>query len=119
MIRYRRTRLTERQRKKESPIVERLRPLTSEQAVSLSILTTSQHGKKVVQHERLLVLTPGSLLGMRRDLIMVSHVGKGAALICPFEETKARMSLVQAGMPSKLVTEMIEALKKIYGEVPA
>ena len=114
MIRHRRTRVN-RKKEAQDPLRERLRPLRADQAVTLQVNATSKHGKTQRKIEQLLILTPGKLVGMRRELILVALVPKGSAIVNPFDG-KMRVGLITLGLPVSLATAIAEAITRVYGE---
>lgn len=113
--RIKRTRLAGSQKTPRDLLKEKLTPLKWGNVVKMVVETTRVHGSMRRADKTLLIITPGGLLGLTSEAVVIMLVGKGCRVVFP-KTGKGAGELARAGLPPKLAKALIEKLTETYGE---
>lgn len=93
-------------------------PLTEGKIVLMSMDAPRLQVVKRIRKQtaRLVVLTPGPAMGAKRNVVLVSIVGSGSALV-RIEKPAKVANLVLAGMPAKLANALMDTIHRVFQEI--
>jgi len=97
-------------------LLQTLAPLTHEKIVKLWMEPPPKVAPKKsrrTSERRLIVLTPGTHLGLPRKTVMVSVIGKGSCLV-RLDEAVRTADLVLAGMSARLAKELMNRIHQLF-----
>lgn len=64
--------------------------------------------------KRLVLLIPGTLAGLKKELLLVSVIGSGSCLVRVKDSEQRTADLVSAGIPARLATILLEKLHSLF-----
>lgn len=98
-------------------LYQTMSPLRKGKPVNLWMELPKKSVKKTTQLlvKRLVVIVPGSVIGLPRDAVLIAIVGAGSCLLRPLR-SESIANLVLAGMPAKLASELSSVIRRIFKE---
>lgn len=115
MKRIYRTRKATSQYVPPDPLLEHLRPLAYGHVVKLVIQVRKTSGLHQREMNYLMLIAPGKMYGMKPELLHVAVLEKGSFILNPIMG-KGLSALTKMGLPTPLAVDLIEKLKKLFGE---